>query len=519
MTNSARTAALYIVDMYHGIIQEGGWTRPDSYLRPVILKYGLDKNTGGGRIWRLVHDGIQPGPQPHMLEEPTAKLVTYLAHPNGWWRDTAQKLIILRQDRSVVPALRAMARSNADHLARMHALWTLEGLGALDAGLLREKLKDADPNVRSAALRASETLYKAGDKSLRTDILAMAGDPDVNVALQSHMTAKRLEFPDWRRSVTLAINSNNSAGFRAIAKNVLITPRIFDAQHYIAQDVQLLQKGQTIFEQVCFACHGYDATGMPMQGADQYATIAPPLAGSRTVNGPAAGLLTVLLHGLAGPVDGKTYLAQMVPMGANKDEWIAAIASYVRNNFGNSASVVTPEDVAKLRAFTQVRAQPWTLAEISNLLPRPLADRQLWKVSASDNSRTAPMAIDGNPATRYTTGAPQHPGEWFQIELPTETEISGVELDEKQFSTDFPRGYKVQVSADGVTWEKPVAEGKRSGPVTEIGFAPVKTRFVRITQTEADKRFFWSIGEVRLLQPASGEVMAAAPAPAAKTSL
>jgi hypothetical protein len=256
-----------------------------------------------------------------------------------------------------------------------------------------------------------------------------------------------------------------------------------------------------------------------MQGADQYATIAPPLAGSRTVNGPAAGLLTVLLHGLAGPVDGKTYLAQMVPMGANKDEWIAAIASYVRNNFGNSASVVTPEDVAKLRAFTQVRAQPWTLAEISNLLPRPLADRQLWKVSASDNSRTAPMAIDGNPATRYTTGAPQHPGEWFQIELPTETEISGVELDEKQFSTDFPRGYKVQVSADGVTWEKPVAEGKRSGPVTEIGFAPVKTRFVRITQTEADKRFFWSIGEVRLLQPASGEVMAAAPAPAAKTSL
>lgn len=508
---------LYIVDMYRGIIQEGNWTRPNSYLRPVILQYGLENNIGGGRIWRLVHDGYQPGPAPHMLEEPPAKLVTYLAHPNGWWRDTAQKLLVLRQDKSVVPALRAMTRANPDHIARMHALWTLEGLGALDAGLVREKLKDADPNVRSAAMRASETLYKAGNKSLRTDILAMVRDPDLGVSLQSYMTAKRLDFPDWRRTLTLAINASSSPGFQALGKGVLVTPRNFDPKHYLVDDAQLLHKGQTVFEQVCFACHGYDATGMPLEGGDANATIAPPLAGSRTVNGPAAGLLTVLLHGLAGPVDGKNYTAQMVPMGANNDEWVAAIASYVRNSFGNSASVVHPDDVARMRAATQVRAQPWTLEEIANLLPRPLPDRQLWKVSASDNGATAPLAIDGNPGTRYSSGAPQHPGEWFQIELPEAAEISGIELDQQKFSTDFPRGYQVQVSNDGVTWEKPIAEGKRSGAVTEIGFSPVKTRFVRITQTGSVRPFFWSIGEVRLLQAPAGEAMAAAPA--AKSSL
>jgi mono/diheme cytochrome c family protein/glucose/arabinose dehydrogenase len=492
---------LYIVDMYRGIIQEGNWTRPDSYLRPVILKYGLDKNTGGGRIWRLVHDGYTPGPQPHMLEDPTGKLVTYLAHPNGWWRDTAQKLIVLRQDRSVVPALRAMVRSNPGHLARMHALWTLEGLGALDAGLIREKLKDSDPNVRCAALRASETLYKAGNKSLRKDILSMARDPDVNVSLQSYMTTKRLDFPDWRRTLTFVVNSSTSSGFQAIGKNLLLVPRNFDGRHFIISDVKLLRKGQDIFEQVCFACHGYDGAGMPLEGADAHATIAPPLAGSPTVNGPAAGLLAVLLHGLSGPVNGKDYTAQMVPMGANNDEWLASIASYVRNTFGNSASIVQPEDVARMRAATQVRVQPWTLAEISKLIPGPLPDRQLWKVSASDNNATAPLAIDGNPATRYTSGLPQHPGQWYQVELPAEAEISGVKLDQRKFSTDFPRGYSVQVSTDGVTWEKPVAEGKRSGAVTEIGFAPVKTRFIRITQTGSVRNYFWSIGELQLLEP------------------
>jgi mono/diheme cytochrome c family protein len=509
---------LYIVDMYRGIIQEGDWTRPGSYLRPVIQRYGLDRNTGGGRIWRLVHDGYVPGPQPHMLEEPTAKLVTYLSHPNGWWRDTAQKLIVLRQDRSVAPALRTMARSNPNHLARMHALWTLEGLGALDAGLIREALKDADPNVRCAALRASETLYKAGDQSLRTNILDMSRDPDVDVSLQSYTTAKRLGFPDWHRALTFAVTSSTSAGFQAIAKNVLLPERVFAGRNFNPADIQLLNKGKDVFQQVCFACHGYDGTGMPLEGADMHATIAPPLAGSRTVNGPPAGLLAVLLHGLSGPVNGKDYTAQMVSMGANNDQWIAGIASFVRNSFGNAASVVEPEDVAKMRAATQVRVQPWTLAEISSLLPRPLPDRQLWKVSASDNTATAPMAIDGKPATRYTSGVPQHPGQWYQIELPAEAEICGVELDERKFATDFPRGYKVQVSADGVTWEKPVAEGKRSGPVTEVGFSPVKTRFVRITQTASARPYSWSIGEAQLLQPAAAEATMAAAAPAGKSA-
>src|SRR5262249_19665464 len=156
-TTTGPDGALYIVDMYRGIIQEGNWVRPDSYLRPKVLENGLEKNFGRGRIWRLVHKDTKLGPPPRMLQESSAELATHLRDPNGWWRDTAQKLLVLRRDKSVVPALRAMARDRTGGLARLHALWTLEGLDALDPSILHEALADASPRVRANAIRVSES--------------------------------------------------------------------------------------------------------------------------------------------------------------------------------------------------------------------------------------------------------------------------------------------------------------------------------------------------------------------------
>ena len=95
-----------------------------------------------------------------MYCETPAQLVKHLEHPNGWWRDTAQKLLVLGQDKSVAAALKTMASKSPNQLARIHALWTLEGLDSLDAGLARQLMKDADPQIRIQAIRASETLYK-----------------------------------------------------------------------------------------------------------------------------------------------------------------------------------------------------------------------------------------------------------------------------------------------------------------------------------------------------------------------
>ena len=74
---------------------------------------------------------------------------------------------MLRQDKSVVPALQTLVRTSDNLVARFHALWTLEGLARSTSALVREQMKDSNPRMRVQAIRASETLYKAGDTRIR----------------------------------------------------------------------------------------------------------------------------------------------------------------------------------------------------------------------------------------------------------------------------------------------------------------------------------------------------------------
>ena len=104
-----------------------------------------------------------------------------------------------------------MARANTNHLARIHALWTLEGLDALDAAFTSREAQGPHPQVRIAAIRASETLYKKGDKSLVEEIQALAKDPDPNVVIQVMMTANLLKWPDTEKLVRAAITDQSGA--------------------------------------------------------------------------------------------------------------------------------------------------------------------------------------------------------------------------------------------------------------------------------------------------------------------
>lgn len=104
--------SLYIVDMYRGIIQESNWLREGSFLRPVVLRKGLDKNIGKGRIYRIVNEQIEPDVKPNLLNKSAAELLEYLGHRNGWCRSTAQKLIILKNNATVITALKEIASNN-----------------------------------------------------------------------------------------------------------------------------------------------------------------------------------------------------------------------------------------------------------------------------------------------------------------------------------------------------------------------------------------------------------------------
>lgn len=506
---TAPDGTLYIVDMYRGIIQEGNWVNPGSYLRKVVEQYSFDKIIERGRIWRLVHETTQRGPQPRMLDETPAQLVAHLEHPNGWWRDTAQKLLILRQDKSVVPALTTMARTGENYLARLHAFWTLEGLGAANAELVREKLRDEHPQLRVAALRVSESLVKAGDKTLLADVPRMTADPEPEVVIQAMLTAKQLDVPEYKKVIADLALASTSTGVKEF-RNFLLNPGAQrEPTQFTAEERKILKAGAETFNTLCATCHGAEAQGAPMAGAPPGTLLGPALAGSKTINGPRDAAIYVLLHGLTGDIDGKKYEGLMIPMRDNDDAWLASVLSYIRMNFGNQAGFVTPQDVARARAATQGRTQPWTIGELRAALPKPL-DRKGWKLTASHNAGAVGAAIDGKGETRFDTKTDQVPGMWFQVELPQETVIAGLRLDTAGSPRDYPRGYKVEVSTDGSTWSKPIAEGKGNGVITEITFDPVRAKFVKITQTGAVKGLFWSIHEMEITAPPAVQMASAA---------
>lgn len=481
---------LYIADMYRGIIQEGNWVRPGSYLRGIVQQHRLDENYGKGRVWRLRHKDFKPGPQPRMLEETPAQLVKHLSHPNGWWRDTAQKLLIIKGDKSVVPALKDLVKSGSTIEAKLHALWTLEGLDSLDNETVTGASQDKEGRVRATAIRVSEALYKAGDKSVTELVYSLAKDSNPNVKIQALLTAKYLQFEDWKAKADEITKGDTSDAGLQLRFALLSEPsKNHSSRKFSKDEVKLVNAGKTIYSQLCTSCHGADAKGQkngPLM-------MAPPLVGSMRVNGPKEISVNIVMHGLSGMVDGKNYPGGlMVPMGSNGDKWIASVLSYIRTHFGNSSSTITEKEVAKVRSKTKDRKTPWTLEELAKAYPMPLGNKKAWKLTASHGGNKLMYALDGNASTRYDTGGEQSPGMWMQIELPEAKQIHSIILDAGKSRNDFPAGYKLEFSTDGKSWQAiKTADGKKA--MTEIKTKPVMAKFIKIILTKKKKGKYWSI--------------------------
>lgn len=176
---------LYLMDMYLQHIETPLSIPPD-------LLADMDFSAGDkyGRIYRIVSDKT-PGrkmPEFNLRKNSSEELVQYLAHPNQWWRLQAQRILLERQDRSVVPSLKNMFATHADPRARLHALYALDGLKQLNADLVSQALKDQSWGIRKQACMLAERF-----PSLFDPLNMLISDTSIQVAFQAALSIG--EFP------------------------------------------------------------------------------------------------------------------------------------------------------------------------------------------------------------------------------------------------------------------------------------------------------------------------------------
>ena len=184
---NAPDGAVYVVDMYRGIIQHSSFLT--HYLVANIEARKLDRPFDQGRIWRIVP--IQDkAVKATKVPATTAERIASLSHANGWVRDTAQRLLVESADVKAGPALTELVQSaTAKPLARLHALWTLDGLGLLTPDLLRATMKDQDATLKATAVRLA-------GRDLAPEVLAMTTENDTLVRAQLAIKLSSFNLPD-----------------------------------------------------------------------------------------------------------------------------------------------------------------------------------------------------------------------------------------------------------------------------------------------------------------------------------
>ena len=183
--------ALYVLDYYRQIIEHPEWMAED-----VIKSGALYNGTDQGRIYRITTEGTKPltwSKELKLGDATNEELVEYLAHANAWWRRNAQRLLIDRDNAEIIPALSQMA-GNKNPFGRLHALWTLEGMGQLSPKLIQDALKDPVAGVRENAIKLAE-LHLA-EPGMAEALLALEKDSDPKVRYQLLCTLGFLDTPE-----------------------------------------------------------------------------------------------------------------------------------------------------------------------------------------------------------------------------------------------------------------------------------------------------------------------------------
>ena len=513
-TDTAPDGSLMVLDMYRGIIQEGNWTKKGSYLRGVIDQYGFDKVIGRGRLYRITKDGAPLYALPKMFEQTPMQLVEHLSHKNRWWRLEAQKLIILSGDKSVVPTLKNIVLNSQGRRmsfdARIHALWTLEGLGIVDKALLLElfadkKFAQKDNALLVQAIRVSEQLVAKGDEGILKHWRELADSKNIEIVQQAVLSANYLQTSN-RQELLAAAQHNfpDAQGLKAIAKSVNRQAEEKARRELLAagnaEFAKAMIAGEQAFKGNCANCHGEDGKGTKMGDM----LVAPSFHQNPRVTGNITLLTNIVLNGMDGKIDGKSYAGGMMPsVASNGDDYLANVLTYIRNEFGNKGSMVTSDDVATIKKNSPVREDLWTQAALEQAFNQAIGNKDNWQVSASfevSHNRPLKYLIDGksgNKAPFFSSSDTRMAGDTITVELAEAVLLSEIEIDfvswgGRKFHSSH---YDIALSIDGKKWHvlNRVKNLKDYRITQALGH---QAKFIQIINKEDGRE--WRIGEINL---------------------
>lgn len=419
--------ALYIVDMYRGVIQHGAYMT--SFLKGQIQLRSLDKPIHLGRLFRVVAEGTKPRPVAKMSTMTSAELVGVLKDPDGWRRDMAQRLLVERQDMSVLPALRDLARKGGDSIPRLHAVWVLEGLGAVDSDtvatletveILRpaaEALRgttgplfspvdgllaavELEPAVPDAMLAGRELDFLEAIMSLESWDEEKPGRSELLMRVARRIVEERRTAPvAWLLDLTASQSIAARWRQKALMEGLLdVKPLALPSKSTAllklssSEDGKIAAMGDRLRE--LYANDRVPSNPIPApplsederrrfeRGQRQFmASCAgchhrsglgeeggpPALVDSPFVQGPESRLIRILLNGLEGPLrwEGRTPKNLNMPaiLNLSSDE-VSEILTYIRREWGHRAAPVTVESVRSVKKVVEDREEPWTQAEL-----------------------------------------------------------------------------------------------------------------------------------------------------------
>ncbi|SHJ26264.1 Cytochrome c, mono-and diheme variants [Rubritalea squalenifaciens DSM 18772] len=373
---TAPDGTLYMVDMYFGLLQHK--TYMTTYLRKQYEHRNMDRaKPSTGRIYRIRYAKNPAAKVEKLSELKGEELLSYLTHKNGHYRDTAQRLIVERQDRSVIAALSndKVYDSKQPGYVAIHALWTLDGIDAATPAVIIKALKHKDHDVANSALEIAAK-HRWTDEVLASEVAKLASTPQnihgvvkTLVALgQSAEALKIIEMnpklrglneafvsglgPDISTFDVSTVKSGSLVKLIAAAKKAA-GPHQEKQRKLEKWAHESIKRGADIYvvKAACAGCHGLKGQGAPNMG--------PPLNNSEWVTGDANRLAKILLVGIQGPimVNGQLYKApNIMPIMPGfhqntsiSDQDYADVMNYIRNSWDNEAPSVKKDIIPAVR--------------------------------------------------------------------------------------------------------------------------------------------------------------------------